>query len=108
MYRSVVTNQNFMRGLVYPNFWVSAAISSLVIFVQTTLNLPRQWEPIALIFSSALIPYNLDRMADTYVQKIPVPQAQTYFRQGWDSWCWAWLWFPLRFCSIRPIHPFDE
>jgi 4-hydroxybenzoate polyprenyltransferase len=72
-----------MRGLVYPNFWVSAAIASLVIFVQTTLNLPWRWEPVALIFSAALIPYNLDRIADTYVQKIPDRQAQAYFRQGW-------------------------
>jgi hypothetical protein len=72
-----------MKGLVYPNFWVSAAIASLVIFVQTTLNLPWQWEPIALIFSAALIPYNLDHIADSYLQKIPNPQAQAYFRQGW-------------------------
>ncbi|PSN12265.1 prenyltransferase [filamentous cyanobacterium CCT1] len=72
-----------MRGLVYPSFWVSAAIASLVIFVQITLDLPRQWEPIALIFSVALIPYNLDRIADTYLQKIPDSQAQAYFRQGW-------------------------
>lgn len=75
--------QLFMKGLVYPNFWVSAAIASLVILVQTTLNLPWQWEPIALIFSAALIPYNLDRIADSYLQEIPDPQAQAYFRQGW-------------------------
>lgn len=84
-----------MRGLVYPNFWVSAAIASLVIVVQTTLNLPRQWEPIALIFSAALIPYNLDRIADTYVQKIPDPQAQAYFRRGW-----GWLVLGLAVVSF--------
>jgi 4-hydroxybenzoate polyprenyltransferase len=64
------------------------AIASLVPFVQYTLGLAFDWAPVLLIFATALIPYNVDRIADSYFQEIPDPQAQSYFRQGWG---WAIL-----------------
>jgi len=73
----------FMLAIVYSNIWVAAAIASLVVFVQATLDLDRQWSPVLLIFAAALIPYNLDRIADSYVQEIPDRKAQAYFQQGW-------------------------
>lgn len=69
-----------LEGLVYPSIWVALGLASLTYFVQTTLNLPADWQPIALIFTTALIPYNLDRILDSYVQKIPDPKIQGYFR----------------------------
>lgn len=69
--------------LVYPSIWVAAGLASLVIFVQYTLGLTFQWPPVVLIFTSALIPYNLDRIADSYLQKIPDEKAQVYFQRGW-------------------------
>ncbi|ASC72578.1 1,4-dihydroxy-2-naphthoate octaprenyltransferase [Halomicronema hongdechloris C2206] len=73
----------FRVTIVYSNIWVAAAIASLVVFVQDTLGLDWQWAPVLLIFASALIPYNLDRIADSYVQEIPDGKAQAYFQQGW-------------------------
>ena len=59
------------------------AIASLGIFTQEVLELGHNWQAIALIFISALIPYNLDRIFDSYVQKIPDGKAQLFFRQPW-------------------------
>ena len=73
----------FLFTIVYPSIWVAAGLASLVVFVQYTLGLDFEWPPVLLIFASALIPYNLDRIADTYVQKIPDQTAQAYFRRGW-------------------------
>lgn len=73
----------FLWVLVYPNIWVGAAIASLVPFVQYTLGLAFDWAAVLLIFATALIPYNVDRIADSYFQEIPDPQAQSYFRRGW-------------------------
>ncbi|MGJ3247706.1 MAG: prenyltransferase [Elainellaceae cyanobacterium] len=75
--------QLFLNGLIYSNIWVAASIASLVFFVQDTLGIAIEWHPALLIFTAALIPYNLDRIADAYVQKIPDPDAQAYFRNGW-------------------------
>ncbi|PSN10811.1 hypothetical protein C7271_25455, partial [filamentous cyanobacterium CCP5] len=72
----------FLSLVVFSNVWVSGAIASLVLFVQITLDLPLDWRPGAFIFAAALIPYNLDRVIDTVVQKIPDRQAQNYFRQS--------------------------
>jgi 4-hydroxybenzoate polyprenyltransferase len=76
-------NSLFRQLIIYPSIWVSAAIASLGIFTQEVLELEHNWQAIALIFSTALIPYNLDRIIDTYVQKIPDTKAQSFFRQPW-------------------------
>ncbi len=80
---AAASHRIFLWTLVYPNLWVAAAIASLVPFVQYTLNLAFDWAPVLLIFATALIPYNVDRIADSYFQEIPDPQAQDYFRRGW-------------------------
>ncbi len=78
----------FTLALIYPSIWVSGALASLVIFVQSTLGLDFNWSPVLLIFFSALIPYNLDRIADSVIQTIPDRDAQVYFQRGWG-------WFTL-------------
>lgn len=83
-YRAAAASHSiFLWALVYPSIWVAAAIASLVPFVQHTLSLTFGWAPVLLIFATALIPYNVDRIADSYFQEIPDPQAQSYFRRGW-------------------------
>ncbi|MFE4108246.1 UbiA family prenyltransferase [Almyronema epifaneia] len=77
-----VLYDTFLRLFIYSNIWVSAAIASLVFFVQQTLALAWQISPILLIFVAALIPYNLDRVIDTQVQKIPDQKAQAFFRHS--------------------------
>lgn len=72
-----------MLAVVYPSIWVAAGLASLAIFVQHALGLDFAWPPVLLIFASALIPYNLDRIADSYLQEIPDRRAQAYFQQGW-------------------------
>ncbi|MGF1480183.1 MAG: UbiA family prenyltransferase [Cyanophyceae cyanobacterium] len=67
--------------LIYPSIWVAAGIASLGMFAQEVMDLAPDWQPIALLFVMALIPYNLDRVFDSYVQKIPEEQIQSYFRQ---------------------------
>ncbi|WP_036480186.1 UbiA family prenyltransferase [Myxosarcina sp. GI1] len=71
----------FVRLIIYPSVWVSAAIASLGIFAQILMGLEFNWKPIALIFATGLIPYNLDRIFDSYVQEIPEAEAQSFFRQ---------------------------
>ena len=71
----------FLQLIIYPSVWVAAAIASLAIFTQQVLELGYDWHPIALIFVTALIPYNLDRIFDSYVQEIPDERAQLFFRQ---------------------------
>ena len=72
---------SFNRLVIYPSIWVAAAIASLGIYTQEILNLGHNWQAISLIFVTALIPYNLDRIFDSYVQQIPDSQAQSFFRQ---------------------------
>jgi hypothetical protein len=74
-------NSLFRQLIIYPSIWVAAAIASLGIFTQEVLELEHNWQAIALIFSTALIPYNLDRIIDSYVQIIPDTKAQSFFRQ---------------------------
>lgn len=74
--------QRFLQLIVYPNIWVSAAIASLTFFVQDTLTLPLTWQPALLIFCAALLPYNLDRVIDTFVQKDPNRQDLSFFRSS--------------------------
>ena len=71
----------FLQLIIYPSIWVAAAIASLGMFTQEILQLESNWQAIALIFFTALIPYNLDRIFDSYVQKIPDTKAQLFFRQ---------------------------
>ena len=71
----------FLKIIIYPSIWVAAAIASLGIFTQEVLQLEHNWQAILLIFVTALIPYNLDRIFDSYVQKIPDSNAQMFFRQ---------------------------
>lgn len=73
--------QRFLQFIIYPSLWVAAAIASLVYFVQVTLDLGVAWQPIALVFLAAVLPYNLDRIADSYVQIIPDPHTQSFFRR---------------------------
>ena len=72
--------QGFLKILIYPSLWVSAGVASLTYFTQETLGLNHDWQPLIFIFFAALIPYNLDRIFDSYVQTIPDAQAQSYFR----------------------------
>lgn len=74
-------DDRFRQLIIYPSIWVVAAIASLGIFAQIMMGLEFNWKPIALIFSTGLIPYNLDRIFDSYVQKIPEAEAQAFFRQ---------------------------
>lgn len=73
--------EKFLQLFIYPSLWVSAGIASLVYVTQETLSLPINWQAIALIFAIALLPYNLDRIIDSYVQKIPDEKAQAFFRK---------------------------
>ena len=66
---------------MYPSILVAGAIASLGIYAQATFGLGNDWRPILLIFFTALIPYNLDRIFDSYVQTIPDDKAQLFFRQ---------------------------
>ena len=80
--------ERFLKLIIYPSIWVAAAIASNGIYTQELLNLDRNWQAIALIFVTALIPYNLDRIFDSYVQKIPDDKAQLFFRK---PYVWALL-----------------
>lgn len=71
----------FIESIIYSSVWVAAALGSLGLYVRETLNLGYDWQPIALIFCTALIPYNLDRIFDSYVQTIPDAKAQVFFRR---------------------------
>jgi 4-hydroxybenzoate polyprenyltransferase len=72
--------ERFRKYVVYSNLWVAGGITSLVIAFEMLVGLPLDWRPAALVFSAALIPYTLDRIADSYVQKIPDAKAQSFFR----------------------------
>ncbi|MGB3757084.1 MAG: UbiA family prenyltransferase [Rivularia sp. (in: cyanobacteria)] len=71
----------FLQLFIYPSIWVAGGIASLGMFSQKVLELENNWQPIALIFVTALISYNLDRIFDSYVQKIPEAKAQLFFRK---------------------------
>ena len=74
--------ERFLELIIYPSIWVAAAIASLAFFAQEMMGLATDWKPAALIFATALIPYNLDRIFDTYVQKKPEERTQSYFRNN--------------------------
>ncbi|EAW38000.1 UbiA family prenyltransferase [Lyngbya sp. PCC 8106] len=73
--------EQFLSLIVYSNIWVAGGIASLVFFVQTALNLPIDWRPTIFLFAAALIPYNLDRIVDSYVQKSPDSRLQSFVRK---------------------------
>ena len=87
----------FLQLVIYPSIWVALAISSLGIFTQEILQLGSNLQAIALIFFTALIPYNLDRIFDSYVQKIPDTKAQLFFRQ---PCIWVLLVFAIAATAI--------
>lgn len=70
----------FLEILIYPSIWVAGGIASLGFYVENVLNLPLDWQAPALIFAAALVFYNLDRIFDSYVQKIPDRKVQSFFR----------------------------
>ena len=70
--------QRFLEILIYPSIWTAAGVASLAYFIQETLNLPHDWRAVALIFATALLFYNLDRLLDSSIQPIPDPKAQSF------------------------------
>ncbi len=81
--KKLVTNgqrlyQGFLDLAIYPSIWTAAGVASLVYFVQENLGLPHDWRAVDLIFATALLFYNLDRLLDSYLQPIPDPKAQSY------------------------------
>ncbi|ERT08003.1 ubiA prenyltransferase family protein [Lyngbya aestuarii BL J] len=73
--------EQFLSLIVYSNLWVAGGIASLVFFVQTALNLSIDWHPAVFLFAAALIPYNLDRIVDSYVQKSLDSKEQYFVRK---------------------------
>ncbi|NBD32551.1 MAG: prenyltransferase [Cyanobacteria bacterium] len=67
---------------IYPSVWVAAALASLTAFAQAMMGLETDWRPILFVFLVALIPYNLDRLFDAYVQQSQNAKAQAYFRSN--------------------------
>ncbi len=65
---------------IYPSIWVALALASLTAFSQAMMGLASDWQPILFVFFVALIPYNLDRIFDSYLQKSSDEKAQSYFR----------------------------
>lgn len=82
--------------IIYPSILVAAAIASLGIFTQEILQLEPNWQAISLIFFTALIPYNLDRIFDSYFQEIPDSKAQLFFRQ-------PYIWLLLLGATVATI-----
>jgi len=74
--------QQFLIGIVYPSIWVAAAIASLAGFAQLMMGLAPNWQPIALVFATALIPYNIDRILDAHFQQSPEAPVQAYVRNN--------------------------
>ena len=72
--------QGFLELAIYPSIWTATGVASITYFVQESLDLPHDWRAVALIFAAALLAYNLDRLLDSYIQPIPDPKAQSYFR----------------------------
>lgn len=106
----------FVEGVIYSNLWVAAAIASLCITFQFLIGLPLDWRPAIFCFWIALIPYTVDRVFDAYVQKIPDPKAQSYFRRpgivgllllaiGISLWLLAIAPVAVRYVSCAAIFP---
>ncbi len=103
--------------LIYPSVWVAGGLASLTGFSQAMMGLETNWRPIAFVFFVALIPYNLDRLFDAYVQQSRNAQAQAYFRSNFGllglvlvavSSVAVLLWFApisVRYVSLAIVFP---
>ena len=102
---------------IYPSIWVAAGLASLTAFSQAMMGLQTDWRPIAFVFFVALIPYNLDRLFDAYVQQSRNAKAQAYFRANFAllglvavaiSSVGVLLWFAptaVRYVSLAVVFP---
>ena len=103
--------------LIYPSIWVALGLASLTAFAQVMMGLDYHWQPIIFVFLVALIPYNLDRLFDAYVQKSSDEKAQAYFRSNCGllallltaiAGVLALLWFApemVRYVSLAVVFP---
>jgi 4-hydroxybenzoate polyprenyltransferase len=73
--------QLFLKFVIYPSVWAAAGLASLAYVVQDVLGLSHDWRAIAFIFTATLLPYNLDRLFDSFVQPSPDTKVQAFFRQ---------------------------
>ena len=106
-----------LKLIIYPSIWVALALASLTAFTQQMMGLETDWRPILFVFLVALIPYNLDRLFDSYVQKSSDEKAQAYFRSNFGllglliiavSGVITLLWFApvsVRYVSLAVIFP---
>ncbi|AFZ44470.1 hypothetical protein PCC7418_2320 [Halothece sp. PCC 7418] len=106
-----------LEFLIYPSIWVAAALASLTAFAQGMMGLETDWRPILFIFLVALIPYNLDRLFDAYVQQSRNAKAQAYFRSNFGllgllgcaiAGVLVLLWFAptaVRYVSLAVVFP---
>ncbi|MDR9403530.1 MAG: UbiA family prenyltransferase [Halothece sp. Uz-M2-17] len=113
----LILRQRALEFLIYPSIWVAAALASLTAFSQAMMGLETDWRPILFIFLVALIPYNLDRLFDAYVQQSRNAQAQAYFRSNFGllgllvfavAGVLALLWFApiaVRYVSLAVVFP---
>jgi len=102
---------------IYPSIWVAFALASLTAFSQAMMGLETDWRPTLFVFLVALIPYNLDRLFDTYIQKSSDEKAQAYFRSNFGLFALlgvailgvaALLWFApmtVRYVSLAVVFP---
>ncbi|AFZ49664.1 UbiA prenyltransferase family protein [Dactylococcopsis salina] len=106
-----------LQLIIYPSIWVALALASLTAFSQAMMGLESDWRPILFVFLVALIPYNLDRLFDAYVQKSSDEKAQAYFRSNFGLLALlilavggviTLLWFapnPVRYVSLAVVFP---
>jgi 4-hydroxybenzoate polyprenyltransferase len=102
---------------IYPSVWVAFALASLTAFSQAMMGLESDWRPILFVFLVALIPYNLDRLFDSYIQKSSDEKAQAYFRSNFSLFALlsvailgvaTLLWFApmtVRYVSLAVVFP---
>lgn len=112
-----IFSKGVLEFLIYPSIWVAAALASLTAFSQAMMGLETDWRPILFIFLIALIPYNLDRLFDAYVQQSRNAKAQAYFRSNFAligllgfavAGVLVLLWFApmaVRYVSLAVIFP---
>jgi 4-hydroxybenzoate polyprenyltransferase len=77
--------QLFLECVIYPSVWVAAGLASLAYVVQDILGLSHDWGAIVFIFTAAILPYNLDRLFDSFIQPSPDVKIQAFFRQS-NTW----------------------
>ncbi len=77
--------QLFLAFVIYPSVWAATGLASLAYVVQDALGLSHDWRAIAFIFTAAILPYNLDRLFDSFIQPSPDAKVQAFFRQS-NTW----------------------